>query len=155
MGMDHGPATALKPPKHLDYSLTGETARLAVERGLAEADWYQTPVPRKELRKLLERRDGPAIRDTIIWFVLLGLTGWGTVALWGTGWVVFPYALYAILFATASDSRWHECGHGTPFKTDWMNNLIYELSSFMVIRESVVWREKKVFDLVAENPETG
>jgi len=140
MEIDHGPAAALKPPKHLDYSLTGENARLAIERGLAEADWYQTPVPRAKLRELLERKDGPALRDTALWFGLLALTGWGTVALWGTWWVVFPYALYAVLYATASDSRWHECGHGTAFKTDWMNNFIYELSCFMVLRESVVWR---------------
>jgi MocE subfamily Rieske [2Fe-2S] domain protein len=140
MELDHGPATALKPPKHLDYSLTGENARLAIERGLAEADWYQTPVPRAQLRKLLERKNGPALRDSLLWFGLLALTGWGTVALWGSAWVVFPYALYAVLYATASDSRWHECSHGTAFKTDWMNNLIYEISCFMVLRESVVWR---------------
>jgi Na+-transporting NADH:ubiquinone oxidoreductase subunit F len=138
--LDHGAAAALKPPKHLDYSLTGENARLAVERGLAEADWYQSPVPRAKLRELLDRRDGPAVRDTILWFALLALTAWGTILLWGTFWVIVPYALYAVLYATASDSRWHECGHGTAFKTDWMNNFIYELSSFMVIRESVVWR---------------
>lgn len=133
-------ATIPSVPKHLDYSLTGENAHRAVEMGLAEADWYQTPVPRKDLRQLLERRNGPAIRDTLLWFALLGLTGWGTVTLWGTWWVVLPYALYSILYATASDSRWHETGHGTAFKTDWMNNALYELASFMVMRESVVWR---------------
>ena len=137
---DHGPEVILKPPKHLDYSLTGKNAALAVERGLAEADWYQTPVPRTTLRRLLERKNGPAIRDTVLWFGLLLLTAWGTIAFWGTWWVIPPYLLYAVLFATASDSRWHECGHGTAFKTDWMNNLIYEISSFMVMRESVVWR---------------
>ncbi len=142
MSQDSPSATGLltKPPKHLDYSLVGENARKAVELGLAEADWYQTPVPRKELRALLERRDGPAIRDTLLWFALLGLSGWATVALWGTWWVVLPYAIYAVLYATASDSRWHEAGHGTAFKTDWMNNALYELASFMVMRESVVWR---------------
>lgn len=30
-----------------DYSLFGDDSRQAVERGLAEADWYQTPVPRE------------------------------------------------------------------------------------------------------------
>jgi len=132
--------TVSSVPKHLDYSLVGENATTAVERGLAEADWYQTPVERKDLRRLLERKNGPAIRDTVLWFALLGLTGWGTVALWGTWWVVLPYMLYAVLYATASDSRWHEAGHGTAFKTDWMNNTLYELASFMVMRESVVWR---------------
>lgn len=136
----HGGAVLTRPPKHLDYSLTGEEATRAVERGLAEAEWYQTPVPRERLRQLLERRDGPAIRDTILWFGLLGLTGWGTLALWGTWWAVLPYLVYAVLYATASDSRWHEASHGTPFKSDWMNNVIYEISSFMVMRESVVWR---------------
>ena len=125
---------------HLDYSLTGENAARAIERGLAEADWYQTPVPRAQLRKLLERRDGPAIRDTILWFALLGLTAAGTIILWGTWWAALPYLVYAVLYATASDSRWHEGGHGTAFKTDWMNNLLYQIASFMVMRESVVWR---------------
>jgi MocE subfamily Rieske [2Fe-2S] domain protein len=131
---------AMKPPERLDYSLTGKNTAKAIELGLAEADWYQPPVARKELRKLLERRDGPALRDTALWFALLGLTAWGTVALWGTWWVLLPYAFYAVLYATASDSRWHEAGHGTAFKTDWMNNALYEVASFMVMRESVVWR---------------
>lgn len=138
--LDHGSEVIMKPPKHLDYSLTGASAALAVERGLAEADWYQSPVPRATLRKLLERTNGPAIRDTLLWFGLLILTAWGTIAFRGSWWVIPPYMLYAVLYATASDSRWHECGHGTAFKTDWMNNLVYEIASFMVMRESVVWR---------------
>jgi len=40
----HGPAAAMRPPQHLDYSLVGEEASRAIERGLAEADWYQCPV---------------------------------------------------------------------------------------------------------------
>jgi hypothetical protein len=137
---DESVATLSRPPKHLDYSLTGENSKRAVETGLSEADWYTTPVPRGELRRLLERRDGPAIRDTLLWFGLLGLTGWGTVMLWGTWWVVPVYAVYAVLFATGADSRWHECGHGTAFKTDWMNAAVYEIASFMVVRESVLRR---------------
>lgn len=137
---DHDTAVLLHPPKHLDYSLTGENASAAIERGLAEADWYQSPVPRKRLRKLLERRNGPAIRDTIIWFALIILCGWLTIVLWGAVWAILPYLAYAVLFASASDSRWHESGHGTAFRSDWMNNVLYEISSFMVMRESVVWR---------------
>ena len=140
MNDDHATATLTRPPKHLDYSLTGENSTRAIERGLAEADWYQSPVPRAEMRKLLERRDGPGIRDTILWFALLGLTGWATFALRDTWWVVLPYMAYAVLYATASDSRWHEAGHGTAFRTDWLNNFLYEVASFMVLRESVVWR---------------
>ena len=130
----------LPKPTKLDYSLTGVHANEAISRGLAEAEWYQCPIERNRLRALLARRDGPAIRDTLIWFALLALTSFLTIRLWGTGWVVFPYAAYAVLYASTSDSRWHEAGHGTAFRTDWMNNALYELSSFMVMRESVIWR---------------
>ncbi len=136
---DHGAAALARPPARLDYSLTGENAARAVERGLAEAEWYQCPVPRATMRKLLERRDGPALRDTILWFALILGSGWATYALWPSWWAALPYALYAVLYASTSDSRWHEAGHGTAFKTDWMNNLLYEIASFMVMRESTVW----------------
>ncbi|MBT3343583.1 MAG: NADH:ubiquinone reductase (Na(+)-transporting) subunit F [Gemmatimonadetes bacterium] len=132
------PATSA-PRTPADYSLTGESATRAVEEGLAEADWYQTPVPRAEMRQLLKRRDGPAFRHTILWFALLGLTGWGTAVTWSTWWMVLPYMVYCVLYATASDSRWHEMGHGTAFATDWMNKVVYEIASFMVMRESVLW----------------
>ncbi|MCC5807873.1 MAG: NADH:ubiquinone reductase (Na(+)-transporting) subunit F [Opitutales bacterium] len=137
---DHGTAVLTKPPKHLDYSLTGENATRAIERGLAEADWYQCPVPRATMRKLLERRDGPAIRDTLLWFGLILGSGYLTFLLWPSWWFVLPYLVYATLYASTSDSRWHEAGHGTAFKTDWMNNALYEIASFMVMRESTVWR---------------
>ncbi len=123
-----------------DYSLTGVNAALAVEKGLAEADWYQCPVPRETMRQLLERRDGPAIRDTILWAALILGAAYATCALWHTWWAVLPYIVYSVLYASTSDSRWHEAGHGTAFKTDWMNNALYEVASFMVMRESVVWR---------------
>jgi len=130
----------MRPPDVLDYSLTGENSHRAVELGLAEADWYQSPVPRVTMRKLLERKDGPALRDTLIWFGLIfGFAG-GTYLLWGGWWAIIPYLCYATLHASTSDSRWHEAGHGTAFKTDWLNNVLYEISSFMVMRESVVWR---------------
>lgn len=134
-------AAVLDPPiPRPDYSLTGVNAALAVEKGLAEADWYQCPVPRDVMRQLLVRRDGPAIRDTILWFVLLIGSGYATWRLWGTWWAVLPYIIYSVIYATTSDSRWHESGHGTAFKTDWMNNALYEIASFMVMRESKIWR---------------
>ena len=130
----------LMPPTKLNYSLTGENAARAIERGLAEADWYQCPVPRATMRRLLERRDGPAIRDTLLWFALMLGSGFATYLLWPSWWAVIPYMIYGALYASTSDSRWHESGHGTAFKTDWMNNALYEIASFMVMRESTVWR---------------
>ena len=123
-----------------DYSLTGVNSKKAVEAGLAEAEWYQSPVPRATMRELLTRKNGPAIRDTLLLFTILFCTATLTVLWWGTWWAVIPYLIYAVFYGTSSDSRWHECSHGTAFKSDWMNKVLYEVASFMVMRESVVWR---------------
>jgi Na+-transporting NADH:ubiquinone oxidoreductase subunit F len=137
---DHATSLLSKPPTALDYSLTGLNSDAAVEKGLAEAEWYQCPLPRETMRGLLERRNGPAIRDTILWVALILGFGYATYLLWGTWWALPTYLAYAVLYASTSDSRWHETGHGTAFRTDWMNNALYEVASFMIMRESVPWR---------------
>lgn len=109
----------------IDYSLVGINASMAVEKGLSEAAWYQCPVPRETMRKLLERRDGPAIRDTLLRFVLLFITAAATIRLRHTWWAVVPYISYSVLYATPADSRWHEYGHGSAFKTDLLNSILY------------------------------
>ena len=133
-------AGSYQSPMKLDYSLTGLNSTLAVEKGLAEAEWYQSPVPRPVLRSLLERSDGPAMLNTAIWFTLIVGLAIATCLLWGKWWAALPYVLYSVLYASTSDSRWHETSHGTAFRTDWMNNALYEIASFMVMRESCVWR---------------
>jgi fatty acid desaturase len=123
-----------------DYGLTGADGHEAVARGLASAQWYSTPIDRKIMKDLMRRSDGPAIRDTLIWFGALLVSGAAGYALWGSWWAVIPLAIYGVLYGSASDSRWHECGHGTAFKTRWMNNVVYQIACFMVFREPTVWR---------------
>ncbi len=125
-----------------DYSLVGKDTVRAIERGLAEATWYSSPVAKEKMRELLQRRDGPAIRDTLLWFALIIGSGYAGYILWRSGswWALLAFACYGVLYGSTSDSRWHESGHGTAFKTDWMNNLLYEIASFMVMRESTLWR---------------
>jgi fatty acid desaturase len=127
-------------PARRDYSLVGEQARLAVERGLANAQWYSPPIPRDRLKALMKRSDGPAIRDTLIWFAAFFITGGAGYLLWGSWWAVPAFLAYGVLYGSSTDSRWHECGHGTAFKTQWMNEAIYQIACFMVLREPTVWR---------------
>ena len=122
------------------YILTAANSASAIEQGLAGAEWYTSPIPKAALRELLERRDGPALRDTLLWFGLLAASGYAGFQLWGTWWAVFPFLIYGVLYGSTSDSRWHESSHGTAFRSDWLNNSLYELASFMVMRESTVWR---------------
>ena len=123
-----------------DYGLLGLDAKAAVENGLSSAQWYSCPIGRKELKELMKRSDGPAIRDTLIWFGALALFGGLGVFFWGSWWCVPFFAIYGVLYGSASDSRWHECGHGTAFKTRWMNDAVYNIASFMILREPTVWR---------------
>ena len=123
-----------------DYSLVGEESGLSVERGLANATWYTSPVPKEKMRELQVRRNGPAIWDTLLWFGFIFGSAFLVIWLWGTWWFLLPYFVYTVLYATTSDSRWHESSHGTAFKSGWMNNTLYEIASFMVFRQSIVWR---------------
>ncbi|RJG40560.1 fatty acid desaturase family protein [Mesorhizobium sp. DCY119] len=127
-------------PTQRNYSLIGRDARLAVENGLSAAEWYHTDIPRKQMKELMKRVDGPAIRDTALWFGLLALTALGGIWFWGS-WAAVPFFIcYGVLYGSASDSRWHECGHGTAFKTRWMNDAVYQIACFMIMREPTIWR---------------
>lgn len=123
-----------------DYSLNGTESKRAVEKGLASAEWYASPIPRAKMKELMKRKNGPAIRDTIIWFLALGIFGYLAYLSWGTWWALPAFLVYGILYATPGDSRWHECGHGTAFKTPWMNEVIYQFASFLVLRSATPWR---------------
>ncbi len=112
-----------------DYSLTGESARHAITAGLAAAEWYHTDVPRKDMKALMA-----------LWILLQLATATGGIWFWGT-WACVPFWIaYGVLYGSASDSRWHECGHGTAFRTGWMNDAAYQIASFQVMRNPVNWR---------------
>lgn len=126
-------------PTPRDYSLVGRDSALAEENGLVAAKWYAVKIDRKDLKRLMRRSDSPAIRDTLIWLALLVATGTGAVYFWGSWWCVPFFLVYGVLYGSSSDSRWHEAGHGTAFKTRWMNVALYHLASFMIFREPTVW----------------
>jgi len=127
------------PAPH-DYSLTGPSSRYALEHGLANAEWYRAPIPRARMKELMKRSDSPAIRDTLIWFAAFLVTG-GLAWYFFPGWWSLPFFIaYGVLYGSSSDSRWHECGHGTAFKTAWMNDVVYNIACFMIMREPTVWR---------------
>jgi len=125
---------------HRDYSLLGPDAQRAVDSGLAAAEWYHTDIPRKEMKAFMQRSDQPAIRDTVIWLGLMLLFAGIGIWLWPSWWSAPFWLAYGVLYGSASDSRWHECGHGTAFRTPWMNNAVYHLASFMIMRNPVAWR---------------
>jgi len=123
-----------------DYSLLGPDARRAVESGLAAAEWYRTDIPRKDMKALMKRADQPAIRDTFMLFGAMILFAGFAVALWPSWWSAPFWLAYGVLYGSAMDSRWHECGHGTAFRTGKYNDWLYQIASFCMVRNPVEWR---------------
>jgi fatty acid desaturase len=123
-----------------EYSLTGPASERAVASGLAGAEWFHSEVPRKRMKELMRRSDYPAVRDTVIWLGGMLAAGAIGVPLWGR-WIAVPFFLvYGVLYGSGGDSRWHEAGHGTAFRTRWLDTAVYEIASFMMMREPTVWR---------------
>ncbi len=123
-----------------DYDLVRTQAAGGPVHGLIAPKWYQTQLDRQLMKSLLVRDDAPALRDMVIYYVLM-LASAGAAMMLMPGWISLPFwLLYGVLYASGSDARWHECGHGTAFRTAWLNRLFYHLACFMIIRNPVTWR---------------
>jgi fatty acid desaturase len=116
-----------------DYSITGPERAKAQEKGLISAEWYQCPVPRKRMKELISRKNIPAIRDTLLWLALMGALGYLAYLSWGTWFAIPVFIVYGTVYSVSVVSRWHEFSHGTPFRTSWLNEVMYQFYSFLIL----------------------
>ena len=89
------------------------------------------------MKELMQRRDGPAIRDTIIWLGSMVVLARWAAHFWFSIWSLIFFAGYGVLYGSASTPSTR---HGTAFKTRWMNTAVYNLASFMTMRNPTVGR---------------
>lgn len=127
-----------------DYSLSGGLDNVvALDDDQIEArmegTWWSPEMPRQQLRALMQRSDGPALWHFALWIVLLVVSGYLAILSWGSWWAIPAFLVYGTIYSS-SDARWHECGHGTAFRTHWINEVFYHISSFMTLREAYLWR---------------
>jgi len=123
-----------------NYDLVSTAQTGGPTHGLVSPKWYQTEIDRAVLKPLLVRDDRPAIRDIFIYYGLMISFGICAVILTPSLWSVPFWLAYGLFYASGSDARWHECGHGTAFKSQWINRIVYQIASFMLIRNPVTWR---------------
>lgn len=103
-----------------------------VRRNVA-ISWYRTKLPAGALRELHERSDLKASIQTLGYLALLMLTGGGAWysfhhgPWWATTALIFGYGMAAAFLINAV----HELGHGTVFKTKWLNSLFCHLFAFL------------------------
>ena len=127
-----------------NYKLSEEADSLAKRDGLANPRWFRPDVDPIAIRELMQKSDVIALRDTLIWLGIMCLSACFAIALWPSWWSVPFWLIYGVLYGSASDSRWHECGHKTAFKTPWMNTVVYHIASFMIMRNPITWRASHV-----------
>jgi len=141
-----------------DYRLCSDEEGRAVAAGLADADWYRSPVEPARLKELMARSNARAALDIALYLGLLVGSGvWLYLSLW-SWWTIIPLVIYGTLYGSSADPRWHECGHGTAFRTSWINTVIYYPASFMLLRDPTIWRWSHVRHhsdtiIVARDPE--
>ena len=127
-----------------DYALSATLRADGREPAGESFSWYRPKIDANELRALRQKSDAIALRDTMLWLGLMVLFAGIGIALWPS-WGSAPFWLaYGVLYGSASDSRWHECGHRTAFATPWMNEVVYHIASFMLMRNPTVWRASHV-----------
>ena len=104
-----------------------------------EAQWYACRIARPTLKALMRRSDAAGLASFAPWLVLLAGSGAAAWLAWGSWWAITAFLVYGTLY-TSSDAHWHECAHGTAFRTRWINEAFYHLTSFMCLREAHLWR---------------
>jgi fatty acid desaturase/nitrite reductase/ring-hydroxylating ferredoxin subunit len=141
-----------------DYSLASQAEQEAIAAGLAEAEWYRAPIDPNRLAELNQRSNGRAAIHVGLYLALLVGSGvWAYLSLW-SWWTIPALFVYGTLYGSSADPRWHECGHGTAFKSTLANNLVYFPASFMLLRDATLWRWSHVRHhsdtiVVARDPE--
>ena len=107
-------------------------------------NWYKPSVDKIKLKELSKRKDWPALQHFIIYFSSLFITGYLAYVTWGTWWSIIFFFIYGSIYSF-SVSNWHETVHRTAFKTRWLNEIFYHLTSFMSDFEGFRWRWSHTF----------
>ena len=107
-------------------------------------NWYKPDIDKKKLKDLSKRKNLPALIHFFIYFSLLFISGYLAYLTWGT-WISFClFFVYGTIY-TFSVSNWHETVHKTAFKTRWLNEIFYHITSFMSDFEGFRWRWSHTF----------
>ena len=101
--------------------------------------WHKCHVDKEILKELSKKSDLKGFQHVSVFFGLLILTGAMAYVTWGTWWSVFWFLVYGNIYSF-SNPLWHETGHKTAFKSKFLNEVFYCISSFMSNFEPIRWR---------------
>ena len=101
--------------------------------------WYKCQVDKEVLKELSKKSDLKGLQHIFIFFGLLVLTGVCAYIAWGTMWGIFWILVYGNIYCF-SNALWHETGHRTAFKSNYLNEFFYYVSCYMAFFEPIRWR---------------
>ena len=98
-------------------------------------DWWEPEIDRSLFRDLQKRNNYRAFISHGLYFLMMVAVGWGCAFLYQSGsyWCIPAFLVYGQLFGMCN-SRVHESLHGTPFKTGFLNEIVYWVACAMEIR---------------------
>jgi fatty acid desaturase len=101
--------------------------------------WFAPSVDRKTLRGLMKRNDAHGLAFFLAWLVLVCCSGY-LVYISERAWTLVPAMVLLGTILSFSYAASHECAHGTAFKTRWLNELIFWITSLVFIEEPLYRR---------------
>jgi len=105
----------------------------------ANEKWWKPVVAPPTVRELLKLRDLPGVIFFTTWLLLVAGLGYCVYAARGTALLIPLLAIYGTVLSFAYACS-HECAHRTAFRTRWLNEAVYYISSFIFGQEPVYRR---------------
>lgn len=94
---------------------------------------------RQEVNPHLKRKDWPGLLYLAIHFSMVGGTGYLVYLATGANWIVPAVIFHGLILSTLFHPL-HECTHGTPFKTRWLNEAVLQILGFVYIWPGLLFR---------------
>ncbi len=102
-------------------------------------EWYVPKIERKELRALQQRKNYRGFINVGLWLALMAVLGWLAAITMSSPWCILLFFAYGQVFGNCS-ARWHECLHGTPFRTPILNDIVFYIACAMDFRDIIFTR---------------
>jgi fatty acid desaturase len=101
--------------------------------------WWSPKLERARVQQLLRRRDLPGIAFLAVWLVALAVTTWTLALAWGS-WCMAPVLVVHGAVLSFAYAISHEAAHGTAFRSLWLNECVFYLTSFIFGEEPMYRR---------------
>lgn len=92
-------------------------------------------IDRKLTKQLMQRSDQPGLIWLGQWFALLLVAGYLLHLSEGTAWFFPMLIVYGSAISVPAYALSHECAHGTAFRTRWINEVLFWISSVIYYEE--------------------